>query len=67
VTAKGTTNYAAIRPQDVLRYLIPLPPLSEQQCIVARIERLAAKIEEARGLKQRIEKRCAEMLQAVFD
>ncbi len=51
VTAKGTTNYAAIRPQDVLGYVIPLPPLPEQRRIVARIERLAAKIEEARGLR----------------
>lgn len=31
---------------------IPLPPLKEQKCVVARIERLAAKIEEARTLRQ---------------
>ena len=31
---------------------IPLPPLDKQRCIVARIEALAAKIEEARGLRQ---------------
>jgi len=31
---------------------IPLPPLPEQRCIVARIDELAAKIEEARGLRQ---------------
>ena len=31
---------------------IPLPPLTEQQRIVARIEGLAAKIEEARGLRK---------------
>jgi type I restriction enzyme S subunit len=30
---------------------IPLPPLAEQRCIVARIDELAAKIEEARGLR----------------
>src|SRR5205807_8550817 len=30
---------------------IPLPPLPEQRRIVARIEELAAKIEEARGLR----------------
>lgn len=52
VGAKGTTNYAAIRPKDVLDYKIPLPPLAEQQRIVARIEELAAKIEEARGLRE---------------
>ena len=31
---------------------VPLPPLEEQRRIVARIEALAAKIEEARGLRQ---------------
>lgn len=52
VRAKGSTNYAAVRPGDVLKYEIPLPPLEEQQRIVARIEELAAKIEEARGLRR---------------
>ena len=32
-------------------YPIPLPPLSEQRRIVAKIEQLASKIEEARGLR----------------
>jgi len=53
VRAQGSTNYAAIRPADVLSYKIPLPPLSEQRRIVARIEELAAKIGEARGLRWR--------------
>jgi len=53
VTARGSTNYAAIRPHHVLQYQIPLPPLPEQRRIVARIEELAAKIEEARGLRRR--------------
>jgi len=52
VHAQGSTNYAAIRPADVLDYTIPLPPLDEQRRIVARIEALAAKIEEARHLRQ---------------
>ncbi len=53
VKAQGSTNYAAIRPADVLSYKIPLPPLPEQRRIVARIEDLAAKIEEARGLRRK--------------
>ena len=53
VTAQGSTNYAAIRPEDVLGYEIPLPPLDEQHCIVTRIEKLAARIEEARELRRR--------------
>jgi type I restriction enzyme S subunit len=52
VAAQGSTNYAAIRPENVLGYKIPLPPLAEQRRIVARIESLAAKIEEARGLRE---------------
>jgi type I restriction enzyme S subunit len=32
---------------------LPLPPLSEQRRIVARIEELAAKIEEAKGLRDK--------------
>jgi type I restriction enzyme S subunit len=35
VKAQGSTNYAAIRPANVLRYVIPLPPLDEQRRIVA--------------------------------
>ncbi len=52
VEAQGSTNYAAIRPADVLGYEIPLPPLAEQRRIVARIEELAAKIAEAKGLRE---------------
>lgn len=53
VTAQGSTNYAAIRPNDVLGYEVPLPPIPEQRGIVARIEELAAKINEARGLRKK--------------
>src|SRR5213593_1483069 len=49
--AKGTTGYAAVRPRNLLAAQIPLPPLSEQRRIVARIDELAAKIGEARGLR----------------
>ena len=52
VAAQGSTNYAAIRPSHVLGYEIPLPPLAEQQRIMARIEVLAAKINEARKLRE---------------
>ena len=51
VEAQGSTNYAAIRPDDVLGYEIPLPSLHEQRRIVARVEELAAKVEEARKLR----------------
>lgn len=41
VKARGSTNCAAIRPSNVLGYLMPLPPLAEQQRIVARLDRVA--------------------------
>lgn len=52
VAAQGSTNYAAIRPTHVLGYEIPLPSLAEQRRVVARIEELAAQIQEARTLRQ---------------
>lgn len=52
IAAQGSTNYAAIRPVDVLSYEIPLAPLDEQRRIVARIEELAAQINEAQLLRQ---------------
>ena len=65
VSAQGSTNYAAIRPAHVLEYEIPLPSLREQQRIVARIENLAARIEEARGLRRQAVKE-AEALAVSF-
>lgn len=66
VKAQGSTNYAAIRPPDVLSYTIPLPPLDEQRRIVARIEELAAKIEEARGLRHLVLAGLRKMLEAQY-
>jgi hypothetical protein len=47
VSAQGSTNYAAIRPADVLRYRIPLPPLDEQR----RIVDLQGRIDELRRMQ----------------
>lgn len=41
----------SLNPEALLSELIPLPPLAEQRRIVARLDTLAAKIEEARGLR----------------
>jgi type I restriction enzyme S subunit len=66
VTAQGTTNYAAIRPANVLGYKIPFLPLPEQRRIVARIEELAAKIEEARRLRKTAEKEVGALLSSAL-
>jgi type I restriction enzyme, S subunit len=49
--SQGTSGKNRIRPEQFLEVAIPLPPLEEQQRIVARIEELATRIEEARGLR----------------
>ncbi len=41
-----------LHPDRLLDYEFPLPPLDEQRRIVARIDALAAKIAEARGLRE---------------
>ena len=51
VTAKGSTNYAAIRPSHVLGYEIPLPSLAEQRQVVNRIKQIASQLFEARKLR----------------
>lgn len=51
--------------------LVPLPPLTEQRRVVARIEELTAQIQEARGLRQQSHKETAALWMAgasrVFD
>ncbi|MFN5515996.1 MAG: restriction endonuclease subunit S [Cyanobacteriota bacterium] len=63
IEAKGSTNYAAIRPSHVLQYEIPLPPLEEQRRIVARIEELETAIGEARRLRHQ----SIEEIKAIFN
>jgi len=64
--AKGTTGYAAVRPKTLLGCEIPLPPLPEQRRIVTRIEELAAKINEARGLRERSREEIENLCRAVL-
>jgi len=52
VKAMRGANYPAVTDRDVLAVEIPLPPLDKQRRIVARIEELTRRIEEARGLRQ---------------
>ncbi len=57
VQAFGTPGYAAVQPQNLLTAKIPLPPLPEQCRMVGRIEKLAAKADEARALRQQAAER----------
>ena len=53
--SEGTTNRVRLQADKFLAREIPLPPLSEQRRIVARIEELGARVEEARELRVQIE------------
>jgi len=59
VEAQGSTNYAAIRPANVLGYQIPLPPLAEQQAIVSRLDTLADKVRQVSEHLDAIEQKAA--------
>lgn len=49
--SEGTTNRVRLQEDRFLGLEIPLPPLAEQQRILARIEAMAAKIAEAQSLR----------------
>jgi len=59
-SASGTTNQIELNTSTVINHLIPLPPLPEQDRIVARIDQLMARCDELEELhKEREEKRLA--------
>jgi type I restriction enzyme, S subunit len=64
VASEGTTNRVRLKEDKFLRLPVAIPPLLEQRRIVAKIERLAAKIEEARGLRYRSFAEAGFLLQA---
>jgi type I restriction enzyme S subunit len=49
--SQGTSGKNRIKPELFLTIRVPLPPLTEQRRVVARIEALAAQIHEARTLR----------------
>lgn len=55
VAAQGSTNYAAIRPHQVLDYVIPLPEMSVQIETIARLDLLdeAVKLHQCIGSELR--------------
>lgn len=62
--SEGTTNRVRLSETRFLATKIPLPPLPEQRRIVARIEALAAKIAEARGLRRQAVEEAEALLEA---
>ena len=64
--SQGTSGKNRIKPEQFLRVEIPLPPLMEQRRVVARIEELAAQINEARNLRKDIESENAALLMSAY-
>ena len=62
----GTSGKNRIKPEQFLKIEIPLPSLSEQRRIVARIEELAAQINEARGLRKQAVEKTERLLVSAF-
>lgn len=51
--SQGTSGQNRIKPEQFLDIAIPLPPLPEQQRIVARVEEISASLAVALGLSER--------------
>jgi type I restriction enzyme S subunit len=66
VKARGSTNYAAIRPSNVLGYQIPLPSLDEQRLIVHRLDMVAALVAERRRAIEAAERETQALLLKAF-
>lgn len=64
--SEGTTNRVRLKEDRFLRLSIPLPPMEEQRQIVAKIDSLTAKIDEARQMKKQISEGVSAMLRSQF-
>jgi type I restriction enzyme S subunit len=62
----ATGSRQRLKPEIVLDAFIPLPPLSEQRRIVARIEELMDRVREARRLRQEAQKDAERLWQSVL-
>jgi type I restriction enzyme S subunit len=54
ICARGSTNYASIRPEKVLELKVPLPPLLEQHRIVQKVSEIIRGFDEINGLRKHL-------------
>ncbi|WP_294252504.1 restriction endonuclease subunit S [uncultured Sphingomonas sp.] len=66
VRAVGSTNYAAIRPANVLSYRVPLPSIPEQRRIVERLDAAATAIDARSRTATCVDAEIDAMLAAAF-
>jgi type I restriction enzyme S subunit len=66
VEAQGSTNYAAIRPADVLAYTIPLAPPAEQQALVTYLNELTEKTRQLEAHLDAVERDAEHLLALRF-
>lgn len=64
--SEGTTNRVRLKEDRFLQMQIPLPPKPEQDRLVAKLDFVAAKIEEAKDTKADIELEAEAMLHSAF-
>jgi len=53
--SRGVTNRKRLKEAELLSFRVPLPPLPEQRRIVAKIDQIASRVEEAKRLAEKIE------------
>lgn len=66
MASEGTTNRVRLKENCFAEIRVSLPPLNEQRNIVAKIESLSSKIDEARQLRQAIQNDAQAMLHSAF-
>lgn len=69
ISARGSTNYASIRPADVLQIKMPLPSLDKQSQVIEQLDRLSSSIDSVRVAQnqQEMEMLCKSILRKAFE
>ena len=66
-TREQGLNYPSCKEKDILDYQIPLPPLAEQERVVAEIEAQRRKVEEYRALADTMEQEIAQTIARIWE
>lgn len=65
-SSEGTTNRVRLKEDRFFRLAIPLPMPDEQQRIVAKIDHLAAKVEDVKTLRERSAGACDQLCRSIL-